>query len=158
MQGTWVRSLGGELRFHMLQGDQALALQLESPPKVKVLVVQSCPTLCDPRDCSPPGSSVYGISQTRILEWVAISSSKGSSWLRDWTRVSCIASRFTTEPPEKPICSNKRFHMMQWRPCMLRLKSPQAKNNNGNKNQKIWHYWVSIHVGPFRNGMCCPGD
>ena len=44
-----------------------------------VLVAQSCPTLCDPMDCSPPGSSVHGVLQTRILEWVAISSSRGSS-------------------------------------------------------------------------------
>ena len=45
--------------------------------------LQSCPTLCDPRDCSPPGSSVHGILQARKLEWVAISSSRGSSQLRD---------------------------------------------------------------------------
>ena len=42
-------------------------------------VAQSCPTLCDPIDCSPPGSSVHGILQARILEWVAISFSRGSS-------------------------------------------------------------------------------
>ena len=41
-------------------------------------VIQLCLTLCDPRDCSPPGSSVHGISQARILEWVVISSSRGS--------------------------------------------------------------------------------
>ena len=41
--------------------------------------LQSCPTLCNPVDCSPPGSSVHGILQARILEWVAISSSRGSS-------------------------------------------------------------------------------
>ena len=52
---------------------------------------QSCPILCEPMDCSPPGSSVHGILQARILEWVAISSSKGSSWSRDWTRVSCAS-------------------------------------------------------------------
>ena len=46
------------------------------------LVNKSCLTLCDPMDCSPPGSSVHGISQSRILEWVAISFSKGSSWPR----------------------------------------------------------------------------
>jgi len=44
-----------------------------------VIVAQSCPTLCDPVDCSPPGSSVRGILQARILEWVAIPSSRGSS-------------------------------------------------------------------------------
>ena len=47
--------------------------------KVKVLVAQSCPTLCDPMDRSPPGSSIYGILQARISAWVAISFSKGSS-------------------------------------------------------------------------------
>ena len=50
--------------------------------KVKVLVTQSCPTLCNPIDCSPQGSPVHGILQARILEWVAISF-KGSSQLRD---------------------------------------------------------------------------
>ena len=54
------------------------------------LVAQSCPTLCDPMDCSLPGSSVHGILQARILEWFAISSSRGSSQLRDQTQVFCI--------------------------------------------------------------------
>ena len=49
-------------------------------------------------DCSPPGSSVHGILQARILEWVAISISRESSWPRDRTRVSCIAGRFFTKP------------------------------------------------------------
>ena len=62
--------------------------------KLKVLVAQSCLTLCNPIDCSPPGSSVDGILQVRILEWVAISFPRGSSWPRDWTHVSCIAGRF----------------------------------------------------------------
>ena len=67
-------------------------------------LAQSCPTLCDPMDCSPPGSSIHGILQARILEWVAISFSRGSSWPRDWAQVSCIAGRFfTTEPPGKPL-------------------------------------------------------
>ena len=56
-------------------------------------VPQSCPTLCNPVDCSPPGSSVHGILQARILEWVAISFSRGSSRPRDWTWVSCFAGR-----------------------------------------------------------------
>ena len=51
---------------------------------------QSCWTLCNSMDCSPPGSSVHGIFQARILEWVAISFSRGSSGPRDWTYVSCI--------------------------------------------------------------------
>ena len=56
-------------------------------------VAQSCPTLCGHRDCSLPGSSVYGIFQERILLGVAISFSRGSSPARDWNRVSCIVGR-----------------------------------------------------------------
>ena len=56
-------------------------------------VAQLCPTLCYPMDCSPPGSSIHRILQARILERVAISFSKGSSWPRDWTQVSHIAGR-----------------------------------------------------------------
>ena len=65
---------------------------------------QSCPTLCYPMDCSPPGSSIHGILQARIPQWVAISSSRGSSQSRDQSWVSCIAGRFFTfEPLGKPI-------------------------------------------------------
>ena len=60
--------------------------------KVKELVSQSCPTLCNPIHCSSPGSSVHGILQARILEQIVIP----FSWLRDQTRVSCIAGRFFT--------------------------------------------------------------
>ena len=56
-------------------------------------VAQLCLTLCDPVDCSLPGSSVQGILQARILEWVAISFSRGSSWPRDRTQVSRIGGR-----------------------------------------------------------------
>ena len=55
-------------------------------------VLSHVPTLCDPMDCSPPGSSVHGILQARILEWVTTSFSRGSSWPRDQTCVSCVSS------------------------------------------------------------------
>ena len=61
-----------------------------------VLVARLCLTLCDPMDCSPPGSSVHGILQARILAWVAIPFSRGSYQTRDWICVSCIAGRFST--------------------------------------------------------------
>ena len=65
-------------------------------------VAQSCPTLCDPVGCSLPGSSIHRILQARMLEWVAISFSRGSSLPRNQTCVSFIGSRLsTTEPPEK---------------------------------------------------------
>ena len=57
----------------------------------RFVCVQLCPTLCNPMDCSPPGSSVHGISQARILEWVAISFSRGSSQSREQTWVSYIS-------------------------------------------------------------------
>ena len=58
------------------------------------LVVKLCPTLCNPMDYSPPGASVHGMFQARILEWVAISSSRGSSRPRDWTASLALAGRF----------------------------------------------------------------
>ena len=68
--------------------------QLWDLQKVKVLVPQSCLTLCYARDYSPPSSSVHGILQARILEWVAIPFSRGPSQPRDRTQVSCMAGRF----------------------------------------------------------------
>ena len=61
-----------------------------------VLVLQSCPTLCDPTDCSLPGFSVHGILQVRIPEGIAIPFSRGTSQPRDWTLISCLAGRFFT--------------------------------------------------------------
>ena len=68
-------------------------------------VTQLCPTLCDPVDCSLPGFSVHGILQARILEWVTISFSRGSSRPRDRTRSLALeADTLTSEPPGKPLC------------------------------------------------------
>ena len=63
---------------------------------VCVLIAQLCTTLCDPIDYSPPGAPVHGILQARMLQWIAIPFSTGSSWPRDWTWVSYIAGRFFT--------------------------------------------------------------
>ena len=69
---------------------------------------------CDPRNCSLPGSSVYEISQARILEWVAISFSKGSFRLRDWTYVSCTSGRFfTAESLGKPELLQGKLNVSQ---------------------------------------------
>ena len=66
-------------------------------------VAQLCPTLCDPMDCSLPGTSVHGILQARILEWVAFPSFRGSSQLRNQTQVSELqADSLLPEPPGKP--------------------------------------------------------
>ena len=79
---------------------------------MKVLVDQSCPTLCRPMDCSLPGCSVHRILQARILEWVAIFFSRGSSWHSVQIQVCCVAGRFfifwaTREAPAKKIDINK---------------------------------------------------
>ena len=68
-------------------------------------VAQLCPTLCDPIDCSLPGSSVHGIFQAIVLEWIAISFSSGSSWPRDWTQVSRIADRRFTVWATREVCA-----------------------------------------------------
>ena len=77
-----------------------------SPDCVGTLCLISRVQLCNPMDCNPPGSSVLGILQARILEWVAMPSSKGSSRPRDHTGVSCgsclAGGFFTTEPSESP--------------------------------------------------------
>ena len=66
------------------------------------VVAQSCLTLCDPMDCSPSGSSVHGILQARILEWVAISFSRGSFQPRDWTWVSASPALQADSLPAEP--------------------------------------------------------
>ena len=65
-----------------LEADE-LSIQLKEFEKGPSIVARSCPTLCDPTDCSPSGSAVHGMRQARILEWVAVTSSRRSSWLRD---------------------------------------------------------------------------
>ena len=85
--------------------------------KVKMLVTQLCSTLWHPMVCSPPGFSVHGILQARILEWVAIPFFRGLSWPRDWILVSCIAGRFftiwaTREAPE--ICLPHHILIFWW--------------------------------------------
>ena len=76
--------------------------------KVESSVAQSCLTLCNPMDCSLPGSSVHRILQVRILEWVAISFSRGSSQPRDQTRVSHIVGRCFT------IWATREISILEW--------------------------------------------
>ena len=87
-QGIFLTLISNLRLFHLHW--QAGSLPLV-PPEVKVKVVQSCPTLCNPMDYT-----VHGIFQARILEWVAFSFSRGSSQRRDPTQFSCIAGGFFT--------------------------------------------------------------
>ena len=79
--------LGGGWQSVVLDGRLEAGAGAESG----LYCAQLCPTLCDPMDCSQLGSSAHGISQTRILEWIAISSSRGSSRPRDLICISCIS-------------------------------------------------------------------
>ena len=121
--------------------------------EVKILVAQSCLTLYDPVDCSPLGSSVLGISQARILEWVAISSSRRSFWLRDRTWVSCLAGGFfTTEPPGRP------FTIILWRTWTLKHNHKRYfkllnhnSHLNGKKTKQIFMYFESLQNEDWRS-------
>ena len=101
---------------------------------VCLLVAQSCPTLCDPMGCSPPGSSVHGILQVRILEWAAIPFSRASSQSRDQTQVSCIAGRFFTSV-EKGMFTYS--NILTWR-------FPWTEESEGLRSmgwQRVRHDW-----------------
>ena len=77
--------------------------------------LQLCSTLCGPMDCSLPGSSVHGILQARILQWVVISFFKGSPQPRNWTHIFCITGRFLTTVPSTKLlkisCGIQIFHI-----------------------------------------------
>ena len=94
IQRSWVSGLKWKQKVHRPYASQAVGLlQISECKRAKSL--ESCPTLCDPMDCSLPGFSVPGILQARILEWVALPSSRGSSQARDRTCISfvtCIGS------------------------------------------------------------------
>ena len=90
--GTWVSCvscISRQIRYHKRHLGNPLYMERKKEHEV----TQSCLTLCNPMDCSLPGSSLHGILQARILEWVAIPLSRGSSWSRDRSWVSRIAGR-----------------------------------------------------------------
>ena len=92
------------------------------------LVAKSCLTLCNLVDWSPPGSSVHGILQARIPEWVAMSFSRGSSWPRDWTLVSCIAGKFFTVWATRETSSPKRDKLWFSKAWMFMKLTSQGRN------------------------------
>ena len=135
--GFWICRLSLKLVCQLISGATSLRQLLINPAekdqKVNLLIyyinykyhavaaaaksLQSCPTLWDPIDGSPPGSPVPGILQARTLEWVAISSSRRASRPRDWTHVSCVSVAlasgfFTTEPSGKPKSGDSEEHKL----------------------------------------------
>ena len=106
--------------------------------KVKSEVTQSCPTFGDPMDCSLPDFSFHGIFQARVLEWGAISLSRGSSWPRDWTQVSHIAGR----------C----FTVWATREAQVVIKEIIIFQKNWFSRLIFWEYWK----GKCRNNALFP--
>ena len=121
---------------------------------------QSCPTLCDPVDCSAPCSSIHGILQARILKWVAISFSRGSSGPRDRTQVFCIAGRcFNLWATRELYCilSNMLiivFYKHVWFDCYLFLTNEKAKVYRVtlliSRRDGIWtQVWLQSELSPL---------
>ena len=145
--GTWMSvcipgGILGSNKYTLLQGrDSQIEYGVKKEASFKkmcVLVPQSCLTLCHLMDCSPPGSSAHGILQARILEWIAISSSRGSSWSRDQTQspalqAYALLSELLGKPSFKKILS---YNLV-----VQNLK--QAKNSN-NINQSN-SYLLCVH-------------
>ena len=96
------------VRFPLWPARKPNGQKINYSPLMDSLVVLvwllSCPALCNCMDCSLPGSAMHGIFQARILEWVTVSFSRGSSQPRDWTHIFCLAHGllFNTELPGKP--------------------------------------------------------
>ena len=85
-----------EEKGHFLLTRKPLGFASQAPSRIALMCthaksLQLCPTLCDPMDCSLPGSSVHGILQARTLEWVVTSSCRGRSWPRDQTHISYVS-------------------------------------------------------------------
>ena len=113
---------------------------------VCVLVVQSCPTLWDTMDCRPLGSSFHGILQARILKWVVILFSGGSSWPRDQTLVSWLAGRLSSEPPGKPKCALMELFLIH---CSVILDRSQMFSSSRKVSHFIfWKYPPHMFLFP----------
>ena len=112
-----------------------------------------CPTFYGPMDCSPPGSSIHRIFQARVLEWIAISFSRGSSWPRDRTWVSCIAGRcftiwatlFSTPSPAFIVCRVFDDGHSDWCEVISHCSFDLHFSNNK-------QCWASFHV--FVSHLC----
>ena len=125
-----------------------------------VKVTQSCLTLFDPVDCSPPGSSVHGILQARMLEWGAISFSRGSSPPRDRTQVSCTAGRFfCLSHRGSPKCLRLReIKRFSWRggPAGPGMGGTLKENRGGGQRSRKW-WGMKKHKLALSPGAPGPG-
>ena len=103
-----------------------------------MLVAQSCPTLDNPMNCSLPGSSVHGILQARILEWVAIPFCRGSQ-PRDWTQISCIGGEFFTiwATRAASVCWYKCIFLVLWQNCCQTNNSNEQTSGDSERQESL---------------------
>ena len=117
--------------------------------KVKVLVTQSCLTLGNPVNYSPPDSSVNAILQAKMLEWIVIPFSRGSSWPRDQTQVSCISGRFFTIWDTRE--AQKEGDRSPW--LMVLAHSSLTYNPGTELSLRLWYVSYHSHIQ-----LCKPLD
>ena len=114
---------------------------------VPVLVTQPCLTLCDPMECSPPASSVHGILQARILEWVPISFSRGFSQPTDQTQLSCIAGKQLKQENVDSHAYTSHSQTLESKNYRASLESRERKIKHSRKGNNvlvnIWIPWYS---------------
>ena len=110
------------------------------------LVAQLCLIPCDPMDCSLPGRSVHRIFQARILEWVAIFFSRGSSWPRDQTQVTYIAGRHFTIWAPREILSESVCVLVISKPTRLLCPRNSPENNTGVGSYSLLQ-WIFLTQG-----------
>ena len=107
---TWAHLQFAAWKFESWTADQRTSPPLSSQNWTELKHLFSRVQLCDPKDCSPPGSSVHGILQARMLEWSAAAFSRGPSWPRDQTQVSRIAGRVFTVWATREALSSHNPH------------------------------------------------
>ena len=124
------------------------------------LALKSSPDSCNPIDWSLPGSSIHRIFQARILEWGAISFSRGSSWPRDWTQVSCTAGRFFTnwatgQGSHLPIVVYIQFSSVQFSRSVVSdsLRPHESQHTRPPCPSPSSHFILSVHFPPAPNHL-----
>ena len=119
------------------QADQPNLQKLRIGKVYCMLVAQSRLTLCDPVDCSPPGSSVHGILQARVLERVAMPFSRGSFWPRERTQILCIAGRSQSYPAHK--WENQHVNP---KPVPRASRQQEGHNYEVPESEPDWKLWM----------------
>ena len=140
LQGTnWIEITNSSEKIHAKESVGGDKPRLSR--KCWCSVAQSCPTLCNPMDCSPPGSSVHGIFQARILEWIAIPFSRRSSWPKGGTWVSGSACRFFT------IWATRGVYMQPESPGKTTTTQilPQSKHSHHKNKWQLPFQQIKLH-------------